>query len=370
MNEVRVRGNVWSVTAAVLVGAAVAALVVVLTDPYTRTDSIIPFTLMAAVLGGTAFFAGLALAERGPWLLGQVLACAALGGVAFVLFAIWTDAVNSSQNEGALWAGILTLVTTLAFASRLLASVPVTRWIAGAAGVLAAVAAVVSLKAALSDDQFWSVGTTITSLWILAALLAFSVPLLERALTRSPIWLVPCALLAGIAVAGLVALDRGEFSPQGYDIVFTLIAAVLTASVLLGGLLAVERRALVLGWTALGAAPPALAFVAYGIWTGTDDWVRLIWTGSVIVLALLVAVPARLFARGEGLTLLATAAGVLASATALVEIWDLWRGKNALTLHEATTALWILAVLCCLLVPVLEHYRAHDLDRRAVEAGA
>lgn len=370
MNEVRVRGNVWSVTAAVLVAAAVAALVVVLTDPYTETDSNIPYTLIAAVLGGTALFAGLALAERGPWLLGLVVTIAALGAFAVVVFAIWTDTATS-QNEGALAAGLLTLVTTLAFASRLLASTTATRWIAGAAGVLATVAAAVSLDAVLSDDQFWRVGTTITSLWILASLLTISVPLLNRALTRSQLWLMPCALLAGIAVVGLVALQRGEFAPQGYDIAYTLIPAVGTASALLGGLLAIERGALVLGWTAFAVAPPSLGLLAYGIWADAADQFLQIWAGAVITAALLVAVTARLFARGKGLTRLAAASGMLAGAAALVGIWDLWTENVEVNLfQQAATALWIVAVVCCLLVPVLEHYRAGSLGSQASEVGA
>lgn len=370
MNEVGLRGNVWSVTAAVLIGAAVAALAVVLTDPYTRMDANIPYTLIAAVLGGTAFFAGLALAERGALIFGLVVAMAALGGFAVLFFAIWTDAVTRSQNEGAMWAGLLTLVTTLAFASRLLASITLTRSIAVAAGVLAAVAAVVSLEAALSDDQFWRVGTTITSLWILAALLAFSVPLLERTLTRSRLWLVPCALLAVVAAVALVALVGGEFAPQGYDIFFTLIAAVLTASAVLGGLLAVERGVLLLGLTALAVAPPALGLVAYGIWADPVDLLR-IWSGAVLTVALLVALTARLFAHGRGLTRLAAASGVLAGAAAIVGIWDVWSENVELRLFEqATTALWIVAVLCCLLVPVLEHYRADDIVQQTTEAGA
>jgi hypothetical protein len=358
------------VTAAVLVAAALAALIVVLTDPYTRADSNIPYTLMAAVLGAAAFFAGLALAER-TWLLGMAVAVAALGGLWSLVFAIWIGAIVESQATGLVSAGGLTLVTAAAFATRLLATRAIARWVAVGAGVLALIAGVVSLDAALSDEPFWRVGKTITSLWILAALLTFSVPLLERALTRSAIWLMPCLPLAGIAVAGLVALNRGEFAPQGYDIFFTFMAAVFTASALLGGLLAIERGALLLGWTALAVAPPALGLVSYGIWADTPDQLLQIWAGAVIAAALLVALTARLFARGTGLTRLAAASGVLAGAAAIVGIWDVWSENVELRLFErATTALWIVAVLCCLLVPVLEHYRARDVDPQASGAGA
>jgi len=369
VSDVRLRGNAWSVTAAVLVGAAVAALVVVLTDPYTRADSNIPYTLIAAVLGGTAFFAGLALAER-VWLFGMAVAIAALGGLLSAISAIWIGAFVESEATVLLSAGLLTLVTTAAFATRLLATTAIARWVAAGAGVLAVVAGVVSLHATWSGDQFWRVGTTITSLWILVALLALSVPLLERALTRSTLWLVPGGLLAGMAVVGLVALNRGEFAPQGYDIFFTFIATVFAASAVLGGLLAIERGALLLGWTALAVAPPALGLVSYGIWADPAD-ILLIWAGAVITAALLVALTARLFARGKRLTRLAAASGVLAGAAALVGIWDLWTENVEVNLfQQAATALWIVAVLCCLLVPVLEHYRSPDVRAQASEVGA
>jgi hypothetical protein len=361
VNEARVRGNVWSVTAAVLVVVAVAGLAVVLTDPDTRTDSNIPYTLIVAILGGTAFFAGLALAER-AWLFGTAVAVAALAGLWSVVFAIWIDAyVESAATGGLLSAGLLTLVTTAAFATRLLATTAIARRVAVGAGVLAVVAGVVTFEGDLSGDPFWRVGTTITSLWILVALLALSVPLLDRAFTRSAIWLAPCALLAAIAVIGLVALHLGEFAPQGYDIFFTFMAAVLTAAALLGGLLAIERGALLLGWTALAVAPPSLGLVAYGIWADTADQFLQIWAGAVTTAALLVALIARLFARGRALTRLAAAAGVLAGAAALVGIWDLWTENVEINLfQQAATALWIVAVLCCLLVPVLERYRSQD----------
>jgi hypothetical protein len=256
------------VTAAVLVAAALAALIVVLTDPYTRADSNIPYTLMAAVLGAAAFFAGLALAER-TWLLGMAVAVAALGGLWSLVFAIWIGAIVESQATGLVSAGGLTLVTA------------------------------------------------------------------------------------------------------AYDIFFTFMAAVFTASALLGGLLAIERGALLLGWTALAVAPPALGLVSYGIWADTPDQLLQIWAGAVITAALLVALTARLFARGTGLTRLAAASGVLAGAAAIVGIWDVWSENVELRLFErATTALWIVAVLCCLLVPVLEHYRARDVDPQASGAGA
>jgi hypothetical protein len=63
VSEAGARGNVWAVTAAALGVAAIAGLVT-LTGPSTEADFHIPFTL-AAVLGGSTFFAGLALVDRG-----------------------------------------------------------------------------------------------------------------------------------------------------------------------------------------------------------------------------------------------------------------------------------------------------------------
>jgi hypothetical protein len=164
--------------------------------------------------------------------------------------------------------------------------------------------------------------------------------------------------VVGAGTAGVVAVVSGDFGPDGYSIVFTLLAAVLTMSALLGGIVARERGGRVLGWTAIAVSPLAFAMLVEGIWHDSDDRFRLIATGVVLALALLVALSARLFARSGPPVALAGAAGILGATTAAISIDAIWRDDRYFLLAQTTTALWILAILCCLLVPLLERYRA------------
>jgi hypothetical protein len=70
-----------------------------------------------------------------------------------------------------------------------------------------------------------------------------------------------------------------------------------------------------------------------------------------------VAIPAFLFMRSRMLVALAAMAGVFAATAAAVSIDAIWREERYLLLAMATTALWILAIACCLLVPLVERYR-------------
>jgi hypothetical protein len=366
MNGVRVEWNVWSGAAAVLIAAALVALVSVLSGPYSSTDSKIVYTLGAAVLGTSTLVAGRALLKRGSVFLGWTAVLVAVPAFVLLTYAIWEDAVNSSNAETPFWLGALTLITALlAATARLQARAPRVVWLAVAAGIFAGLAAALSFDAAVTHAQFWRVGTTITILWGVATLLYFLVPVLERAITRSNRWLLLAAILLGGALAGLVALSSGEFSPQGYSIFFTLIAAVLALSAMLGGVVTIERRARVLGFSAVALSPIALAMVAHGIWKDSEDRFDLISTGVIVLIGLLVALAARLFTNTRMPLVLAGLSAVVAAAAVLVSIAAIW-GDERYYFDQTTTALWIVAVLCCLLVPVFERY----LEAAPREAGA
>ena len=218
----------------------------------------------------------------------------------------------------------------------------------------ALVATLFSVEAAWSNEPFWHMGTTITTAWILAVTLYFLVPIAERAERRSPLWLAAGAAVVFAAVAGIASLVSGEFSPQGYSIVFTLMAAVLTTAGLLGGIVVLERAARVVGWIAIVVSPLALAMLVEGIWHESDDRFGYIATGVVLALAVLVAVSARLFARSPAPVAVAGAARILAATTAAISIDGIWRDDRYFLVAKTTTAIWILAILCCLLVPLLE----------------
>jgi hypothetical protein len=356
VSDIRLERNVWSGAAVVLVAAALIALVTVLSGPYSSTDSNIVYTLAAALLGAATLVSGRALISRGGVLLGWTAIVVAPPAFVLLTYAIWQDAVNRSTAETQFWLGVLTLIVALlTVTGRLLANAPLVVWLARAAGVFAALAAALSFDAAVTHAQFWKVGTVITMLWGVATLVYFLVPVLERALARSNRWLLVAAVLLGGALAGLVALLRGEFSPQGYSIFFTLIAAVLALSAMLGGVVTIERGGRVLGLSAVALSPIALVMIAHGIWKDSGDRFDLVWTGAIVLTGLLVALAARLFTSTRMPLALAGLSAVVAAAAVLVSIAAIW-GDERSYFDQTTTALWIVAVLCCLLVPLLERY--------------
>ena len=356
--------NVWSAAATVLAVAALVALVSVVSGPLSSGDSKTFYSLGPTLLAGSTFFAAFAVMERVSLLVGYAALLAAPFGWILVVYALWQEGTSTSDATGALWTGVLTLVVALmVVTSSLLAHTPIAKAFAVGAVAAALVATFVSLDAAWRSEQFWRVGTVVTSAWIVVVALYFLVPVVDRAQRRSPLWLAGGGALVFAAIAGIVAVVSGEFAPQGYSIVFTLMAATLTTASFLGSLIALERGARVVGWVATLVSPLALAMLVEGIWHDSNDRFRLLATGVILALALLVAIPAFLFLRSRTLVALAGAAGILAATTTAVSIDTIWRDERYFLFAQTTTALWILAIACCLLVPVLERYLAAGAAR-------
>jgi len=348
--------NAWSAAATVLV--VVAALVTlgsVLSGPLSSGDSKTFYSLAPTLLAGSTVFAALHVMERGSWLLGLAALLAVPFGWILTVYGIWQETFDSA---GEFWTGVLTLVVAVMVAtSSLLAQTAAAKALAAGAVACALVATFISLDAAWRQEPFWRHGTAITTAWIVAVTLYFLAPIVDRILRRSLLWLAAGAVLVVASGAGIVALLSGEFSPQGYSIFFTLITATLTAASFLGGVVTRERGDGVVGWSALVVSPLALALLVEGIWHDSDDRFRYVSTGIALALALLVASPAFLFMRSRLLVALAATAGVLAAAAAVVSIDAIWREDRYLLLAKTTTALWILAIASCLLVPLVERYR-------------
>jgi hypothetical protein len=347
--------NAWSGAATVLIVAALVAFASVIFGPLSSGDSKTFYSLAPTLLAGSTVFAALDVMERGRWLVGFAALLAVPFGWILAVYGIWQNSFNAT---GEFWTGVLTLVVAVMVAtSSLLAQTAPAKALAGGAVAGALVAAFISLDAAWRQEPFWKHGTAITTAWIVAASLYFLVPIVDRVLLRSLLWLAAGAVLIGASGAGIVALLSGEFSPQGYSIFFTLITATLTAASFLGGIVARERGAVMVGWSAIVVSPVALVMLVEGIWHDSDDRFKLISTGIALALALLVAIPAFLFMRSRMLVALAAMAGVFAATAAAVSIDAIWREERYLLLAKATTALWILAIACCLLVPLVERYR-------------
>jgi hypothetical protein len=347
--------NAWSGAATVLIVAALVAFASVIFGPLSSGDSKTFYSLAPTLLAGSTVFAALDVMERGRWLVGFAALLAVPFGWILAVYGFWQNSFNAT---GEFWTGVLKLVVAVMVAtSSLLAQTAPAKALAGGAVAGALVAAFISLDAAWRQEPFWKHGTAITTAWIVAASLYFLVPIVDRVLLRSLLWLAAGAVLIGASGAGIVALLSGEFSPQGYSIFFTLITATLTAASFLGGIVARERGAVMVGWSAIVVSPVALVMLVEGIWHDSDDRFKLISTGIALALALLVAIPAFLFMRSRMLVALAAMAGVFAATAAAVSIDAIWREERYLLLAKATTALWILAIACCLLVPLVERYR-------------
>jgi hypothetical protein len=367
VNDLRVERNIWSGAAVAMVAAALVALVSVLTGPYSVTDQKIQYSLVAALLGAAAFFSSRTLLERKESVVAIVGMVTSLGGLALFLYSIWEDRDIIAGSEGAFWGGVITLVTVLvAIGAQLVAVTPLGRWVAAAAGVTAVVAAAISLDTALSHEPFWTAGSRITISWTIATLLLFLVPVLERGLARSRFWLLAGVGLVAVAVVAVAELLSG-FSPDGYRIFFTLIAAVAACGAALAGIVCVERGARVIGFAALGLSPLCLWLIADGIWRDSDDRFRLVWTGGALLAALLISLLARLLAGGRAVVVLAGVSAVFAGLAAAISIEHAWSDEVSISVEKVVIALWLVATLCCVLVPLLE--RSLVVTRTSSEAG-
>lgn len=173
-------------------------------------------------------------------------------------------------------------------------------------------------------------------------------------------WIGAAALLTAAALIAIAAVVRGDFSDSDGRILGTLAAALLTGSTLLAGLLLVERGGRILGWTAVALALPAFVLLAYAIWDvvfdgGGDAW-RYGWTGTLTLVASLLAVTARLLARAAVVRRLATGAGVLAAAAAAVSTVAVWQRNPGDAIGKTLAVLWILTGASYLLVPILQRF--------------
>jgi len=175
----------WIGAAGILVVAALVAIAAIIRSDFSETDGRILVTLAALLYTGGAALAGLALVDRGmARALGWTVAAAALVCLGLVIWAVWTFVGDGGGNEEAnklAWSSVLALLSGLiATTGLLLARRRAFVRLAGAAGVLAAVAAALSIGAVWSENPSDTFTKTLAVLWVLAALCYFLVPVLQR----------------------------------------------------------------------------------------------------------------------------------------------------------------------------------------------
>ena len=182
-------------------------------------------------------------------------------------------------------------------------------------------------------------------------------------------WLGAAAILVVAALVALFAVVRGDFSDTDGRILGTLAVLLLAFAALLAGLALADQAPAwrLLGWGVAAAAPVCFVLVMPAIWTpfdeggGDDDW-RLAWTGILVLVVGLVATTALLLADRPQLRRLAVAAGALATAAASLSVGAIWSEDPGDGLAKVLAALWILAGLAYLLVPVLSRFLAPEGD--------
>ena len=185
MSRLRLRRILWIGAAAILVAAALVALAAVLRGDFSDNDGRILVTLAALLYTGGAALAGLALLERSrARALGWSIVAAAPVCLALVAWAIWSFVFDGGGNETAgklAWSAVLALLAgLLATTSLLFARTQAARALAVSAGVLAGVAAALSIAGIWSEPSGDGYVKLIAVLWILTVLAYFLAPVVQR----------------------------------------------------------------------------------------------------------------------------------------------------------------------------------------------
>ena len=173
-------------------------------------------------------------------------------------------------------------------------------------------------------------------------------------------WLGAAAILVAAALVSLVAILRGGFSETDGRILGTLGALLYTGTASLAGLALVERhRAPLLGWAVLGVSAVTFVLLAAAIWGGGDTMWRVALSGTLYLLAGILAATGLLLTRRPALERLALAAGALAVVAVSLTLVPIWRDDDpGSTLAKAMGAAWILTALAYFLGPVLQRWSA------------
>jgi hypothetical protein len=176
---------VWAVTAAAVVGAAIAAIVTVIGGDFGDTDGRIVFALAAVFLCGGAAIAALHLVDGRLPLLGVLVLIAAAAELVLFQLGIWKGQFGDGFDD---WAKLVPIMLSWVIATIVVATMPL---IAGSTPQLGAVPAVGALGLVgatiatvmiwrESDNESW--GKTLAVIAILMVAGYLLTPILRRLL--------------------------------------------------------------------------------------------------------------------------------------------------------------------------------------------
>ena len=172
-------------------------------------------------------------------------------------------------------------------------------------------------------------------------------------------WLGAAAILVVAALVAVAAVLRGDFSDTDARILGTLAAVLYTGGALFSGLSVLERGHRVLGWVLAAASPLCFVLLLPAIWSvfdesGDDDVWRWAWSAVIALLVGLMLATALLLARGDRSRLVALVSGAVAGIAATLSIAAIWTEDGGDGWLQLIVALWIVAVLAYVLVPVMD----------------
>jgi len=186
-------------------------------------------------------------------------------------------------------------------------------------------------------------------------------------------WLGAAAILVVAALVAVAAVVRGDFSDTDGRILGTLAAVLYTGGAAFAGLANFERGRRAVGLFLAAAAPVSFVLLLPAIWSvfdesGDDTVWRWAGSAAIVTLAGLMLGTALLLARTPAAELLAHATGALAGIASTLSIAGIWAEPNADGWVQLIAALWILAVLGYVLVPVVGRFgRAAAAELPTVE---
>ena len=174
-------------------------------------------------------------------------------------------------------------------------------------------------------------------------------------------WLGAAAILVAAALVALGAILRGDFSETDGQILGTLAAVLYTGGALFAGLSVVDRGHRIVGWSLAAAAPVCFMLLLPAIWSvfdesGDDNVWRWAWSAALALLAGTMLATALLLARADTARLLARATGAAAGIAATLSIAAIWAEADGDGWTQLIAALWIIAVLAYVLVPVVDRF--------------
>ena len=174
-------------------------------------------------------------------------------------------------------------------------------------------------------------------------------------------WLGAAAILVVAALVALGAILRGDLSDTDVKILGTLAAVLYTGGAFFAGLSVLERGHRGVGWAVAAAAPICFVLLLPAIWSVFDEsaydaaW-RWAWSAVIALLAVLMLATARLLARADGARVLALVTGCVAGIAATLSVAAIWTEDGGDGWAQLIAALWILAVLAYVLVPVVDRF--------------